>query len=172
MTHSNLNPSEIIDQLQLLPHPEGGFFREMYRSTESIKNGHLAGNYDGDRNYSTAIYFLLTAEMFSAFHRIEQDELWFFHQGAPIELHTISPEGMHDVFIIGNDLAAGQHPQLTVPAKYWFAAKVIDGGTGSLVSCTVAPGFDFRDFELPSRQKLTALFPQHAQIIEAFTRID
>lgn len=170
MPNRPLNKEELIQNLELKPHPEGGYFKETYRSIATISNAHLTGKYDGDRHYSTAIYFLLTHDIFSAFHRIEQDELWFFHQGASIELHIISPEGEHSTHLIGNDLAAGESPQLTVPGKSWFAARVLSDKGHSLVSCTVAPGFDFRDFELPSRSALTSLFPQHSAIIEAFTR--
>lgn len=160
----------LIEMLDLQPHPEGGFFKETYRSNETIHNAHLTGDYKGDRHYSTAIFFMLTSDMFSAFHRIEQDELWHFHQGSAIELHTISESGEHTKHIIGNDIANGEKPQLVVPGKYWFAAKVIQQNAHSLVSCTVAPGFDFRDFVLPSRLELVNLFPQHELVIQEFTR--
>lgn len=160
----------LIETLDLQPHPEGGFFKETYRSDATIYNGHLTGKYEGDRHYSTAIYFMLTSDMFSAFHRIEQDELWFFHQGSPIELHTISEGGEHEVHIIGNNILNGEKPQLTVPGRYWFAAKVLQPNSHSLVSCTVAPGFDFRDFVLPSQLELMNLFPQHESVIKEFTR--
>lgn len=170
MNSSSLTKEELIQHLDLQPHPEGGYFKETYRSLYSIPNGVLQGNHVGDRSYGTGIYFLLTADTFSAFHRIEQDELWFFHQGAPIELHMISPEGDHSVHIIGNDIINGQQPQLLVPRTYWFAAKVVEEGEFSLVSCTVSPGFDFRDFILPSREEMTLAYPQHAAIIRQFTR--
>ena len=101
----------LIEMLDLQPHPEGGFFKETYRSNETIHNAHLTGDYKGDRHYSTAIFFMLTSDMFSAFHRIEQDELWHFHQGSAIELHTISESGEHTKHIIGNDIANGEKPQ-------------------------------------------------------------
>jgi hypothetical protein len=161
---------ELIDLLDLQSHPEGGFFKETYRSEHSIPNASLAGNHEGDRSYGTGIYFLLTHDTFSAFHRIEQDELWFFHSGGTIELHMISPEGNHSTHLIGNNIIEGERPQLLVPATYWFAAKVIGNVDHALVSCTVSPGFDFRDFVLPTREELTAQYPQHAEIISAFTR--
>jgi len=170
MKSSNLSKDALIEELDLQPHPEGGYFKETYRSAHSIPNDVLEGNHVGDRSYGTGIYFLLTADTFSAFHRIEQDELWFFHQGVPIELHMISPSGVHSIHMIGNDILNGQQPQLVVPATYWFAAKVVGEGDFSLVSCTVSPGFDFRDFVLPSRDELTSTFPQHSDIIAQFTR--
>lgn len=170
MNASNYSREELVEILDLQPHPEGGFFRETYRSQHVIPNGVLHGNHEGDRHYGTGIYFMLTSDAFSAFHRIEQDELWFFHQGAPIELHMISPDGEHSKHIIGNDLLKGERPQLLVPATYWFAARVLGESSFALVSCTVSPGFDFRDFVLPSRDTLTGLFPKHADLIAAFTR--
>ncbi len=170
MNSSKYSKEELVQLLDLKPHPEGGFYKETYRSEYSIPNEALAGNHEGDRSYGTGIYFMLTSDTFSAFHRIEQDELWFFHQGASIELHMISPDGNHSKHLIGNDIANGEQPQLLVPATYWFAAKVINEGDFALVSCTVSPGFDFRDFVLPSREELTAEYPQHKEIIAQFTR--
>lgn len=161
----------IIEQLGLQQHPEGGFFKETYRAKEQVKNAHLPGEYEGDRHVSTAIYFMLTSDTFSAFHKIEQDELWHFHFGSTIELHVISPKGEHTTHLIGNDLLKGEEPQLVVPGNHWFAAKVVDEDSYSLVSCTVAPGFDFRDFVLPQRQSLLKLFPEHEAVITEFTRL-
>ncbi|MDA8648354.1 cupin domain-containing protein [bacterium] len=170
MNSSKYSKEELVQNLKLQPHPEGGFYKETYRSAHSIPNDSLAGNHEGDRSYGTGIYFMLTSDTFSAFHRIEQDELWFFHQGATIELHMISPDGVHSKHLIGNNILQGEQPQLLVPETYWFAAKVVDGGNFSLVSCTVSPGFDFRDFVLPSKEELTAKFPEHRSLIAEFTR--
>ncbi|MCR9171679.1 MAG: cupin domain-containing protein [bacterium] len=170
MNSPNYNKEDLIQELGLQPHPEGGFYKETYRSEHSIPNAVLAGNHKGDRSYGTGIYFMLTSDTFSAFHRIEQDELWFFHQGNTIELHTISPDGVHTKHLIGNNILEGEQPQLLVPATYWFGAKVVDEDSFALVSCTVSPGFDFRDFVLPSREELTSLYPQHKEIIAEFTR--
>ena len=170
MNSSTLDKDQLVALLQLEPHPEGGFFKETYRSEYSIPNQALQGNYEGDRSYGTGIYFLLTSDSFSAFHRIEQDELWFFHQGSPIELHIISPDGVHTQHLIGNNIIAGHQPQLVVPEKHWFAARVVGENNYALVSCTVSPGFDFRDFVLPSREELCALFPKHESVITEFTR--
>lgn len=164
------NRETLVKILDLKQHPEGGFYKETYRSVGTIKNDHLEGNYEGDRHFSTAIYFMLTEEMFSAFHKIEQDELWHFHLGSTIELHTISPEGNHKTHLISNNFENGHKPQLVVPGGYWFAAKILGPEDYALVSCTVAPGFDFRDFVLPSREELTQLFPKHKTIIDSFTR--
>lgn len=160
----------LIETLQLQPHPEGGYFKETYRSETEIGSDSLSENYEGSRNTSTAIYFLLTSDQFSAFHKIEQDELWHFHLGSTIELHTLSPEGIHKTHRIGNELIAGDQLQLTVPGNHWFAARALGDDAWALVSCTVAPGFDFRDFILAKQADLSALFPQHSDVIAAFTR--
>jgi len=157
---------EIIDALDLQPHPEGGFYRETYRSKEVIPYDALL-SYPSDRNQSTAIYFLLTKGNYSAFHRVRQDELWHFHQGGTIVLHLLSPEGVHAKVCIGNDILHGEHPQFTVPGGYWFAGTIADDADHSLVSCTVAPGFDFADFELADTH-LIDLFPEHTDLIQQF----
>ena len=162
---------EIVKELDLKPHPEGGYFKETYRSKGEIKEDSLHSGYGGKRNYSTCIYFLLTSETFSAFHKIKQDEIWHFYAGSPIQLHTISEAGDLSKFIIGTDLISGQTPQLIVPGDHWFAATVVNDNDYALVGCTVAPGFDFSDFVLADREELIHKFPQHQQIITQLTRI-
>lgn len=166
-----MTEAEIIaKQLQLQPHPEGGYFKETYRSPGYIKETSLSEDISGIRNYSTAIYFLLTSETFSAFHRIKQDEIWHFYKGSPIKLHVISEKGDYKYIIIGNNLENGELPQYVVNAKDWFAAEVIGTNKYSLLGCTVSPGFDFKDFELAERKALTSIFPKHSTIIEKLTR--
>ena len=160
---------KIIDRLQLQPHPEGGYFRETYRSTGTIPKEILGKDYTSMRNYSTGIYFLITSESFSAFHKIRQDEMWHFYQGSAMILHMISPEGKYSSVHIGNDLDADEVPQFTVPGGYWFASEVLKKASFSLLGCTVAPGFDFEDFEMPSRKELEHLFPQHKEVITKLT---
>ena len=160
---------QIVKKLGLTPHPEGGFFKETYRSKGEINTDSLPSDYDGKRNYATSIYFLLTSDTFSAFHRIRQDEIWHFYDGSPIRLHTISETGEHKEHLIGLDFSKGQVPQLVVPGGQWFAATVVRENDYALVGCTVSPGFSFQDFELPSKKELIAKFPMHAQLIDAFT---
>ncbi|MEM7296963.1 MAG: cupin domain-containing protein [Bacteroidota bacterium] len=160
---------ELIQSLNLQPHPEGGYFKETYRSDGIIEANSLSNNYSGKRNYSTSIYFLLTSDSFSAFHKIHQDEIWHFYEGSPIELHTISESGAHTRHLIGSDISNGEVYQLTIPGNHWFASKVLDPNSYSLVGCTVAPGFDFDDFTLVKRNDLVASFPLHQKLIEEFT---
>ncbi|WP_422080814.1 cupin domain-containing protein [Ulvibacterium sp.] len=162
---------EIIQSLGLKPHPEGGYFKETYRSEGTIDPKNLGDAYSGSRNYATGIYFLLTSKTFSAFHKIQQDEIWHFYKGSPIQLHMISPNGDYSNVRIGNDFKKGERPQFTVPGAYWFAAETFNKGAYSLMGCTVSPGFDFEDFVLADRQSLLSQFPQHNEIISRFTRV-
>ena len=167
MTHIN----SIIQSLNLLPHPEGGYFKETYRSTGNIPQSVLANNFSGDRNYCTGIYFLLTSDNFSAFHRIKQDEMWHFYSGSTLYVHIIDEKGMYTRVEVGMDLENGQQPQFVVAAGCWFASSVKDKNSHSLVGCTVAPGFDFNDFELAERSALTNKYPEHEKVITNLTRV-
>ncbi len=159
-----------ITDLGLRPHPEGGYFREAYRASETIAQAHLPARFAGDRVYSTAIYFLLQGDDFSALHRIQSDEIWHFYDGVPVTIHVIDPAGQYTTLRLGRDLAAGEAPLQVLPAGCWFGANLADRNGYALVGCTVAPGFDFADFELPTRAALLERYPQHAAIVEALTR--
>lgn len=156
--------STYISKLGLFPHPEGGFYKETYRSEDT------APTPQGERSLSTAIYFLLEEGNFSAFHRIKSDEVWHFYDGDPLSVYVIHSNGTLEEIKLGLDLAKGQIPQAVVPANCWFASMVADGGSFSLVGCTVAPGFDFRDFEMAKRTELATEFPQHLEIVSKLTR--
>lgn len=157
------------DKFQLIPHPEGGFFRETYRSAGVIP-AHALPAFPGQRNYCTAIYFLLTSDNFSAFHRIRQDEVWHFYGGAPLHVHVLDAEGNYTCNEVGMDIGNGATPQLVVPAGCWFASDVKEPDSYSFVGCTVAPGFDFADFELAGRAELIEAHPRHSGIITRLTR--
>jgi predicted cupin superfamily sugar epimerase len=159
-----------IDGLQLRPHPEGGYYRQTYRCAEVVPAAALPPRFGGDRAFSTAIYFLLEGDDFSALHRIKSDEMWHFYDGSPLTVHTIDPHGEYAAITLGRDLAAGQVPQAVVPAGWLFGSALNDTRLYALVGCTVAPGFDFADFEMPGREKLLRLYPRHRQVIERLTR--
>lgn len=150
----------IIEQLDLLPHPEGGFYKEVYRSAEHI--------HEKNRDLLTSIYFLLTSDHVSKFHRIKSDEIWYFHAGSPLHVHTLSAQG-HQIHIIGNQLHLNQNPQFTVSGNTIFGSSIAEEDAFSLVSCAVAPGFDFRDFELFDFQDLIKLYPAEQEIISRLT---
>lgn len=161
-----LTVDELVALLALTPHPEGGFFRETFRATERVVRSEGA-----PRTAGTAIYFLLSAGAFSAWHEVRSDEAWHHYDGAPLELHTIDPGGTHGVALLGRDLTAGQRPQHVVPAGWLQAARPIAADPGyALCGCTVSPGFEFADFEMPARGELHRRFPGLAAIIDAFTR--
>lgn len=159
-----------IDKLNLIAHPEGGYYRETYRSELSIPREALPPEFNGPRLVSTAIYFLLDGKDFSAFHRLRSDELWHFYSGSPITVHVIEPDGGYSEIQLGNDPDAGAVLQAVVKAGRWFASRVGDPGSFALAGCTVAPGFDFADLELGKRAELVRLYPQHRNLIESLTR--
>lgn len=160
----------IAKKLELLPHPEGGFYRETYRSEIVMPQEILGEEFSANRNVSTCIYFMLTSDSFSAFHRIKQDEIWHFYRGSALNLYLISPVGEHTVVKIGKEILNEEVPQFVVPAGYWFAAEVCEKDSYSLIGCTVAPGFDFADFELAEKDKLRKLFPNQEDIIKKLCR--
>jgi uncharacterized protein len=159
-----------IDQLNLEPHPEGGFFRQTYRAPLVIEQSALPPTFRGPRSASTAIYFLLAGEDFSALHRLAADEIWHFYAGAALLVHSIDPAGNHSVVKLGQNPEAGEQFQWVVPAGHWFGCSVEQPDRYALVGCTVAPGFDFADFEMAERVALTARYPQHRALIDKFTR--
>jgi predicted cupin superfamily sugar epimerase len=155
-----------IRRLELVPHPEGGFYRETYRASEHVAKEHLPPRFGGGRALSTAIYFLLVGEQVSALHRIKSDEVWHFYTGTAIDLFVIGPDGSLAIQRLG---PRGPF-QALVPAGSWYGAALSEGAGWALVGGTVAPGFDFADFELADRAPLVAEFPQHRALIERLTR--
>ena len=154
---------ELVEILDLKAHPEGGFYAEIYRSQDSLvnKNG-------DDRNLVTSIYFLLRSEDVSHFHRIQSDELWFWHEGSPLSVHLLGETG-HEILQLGPVDGRDTKPQQPVPAKTIFGSTVDQPDSYALVSCVVAPGFDFRDFELFKAEDLLPLYPKAEQIIRRLT---
>lgn len=159
-----------IKHLQLQPHPEGGFFKETYRSPGIISPECLSSQFKGDRNYSTAIYFLLQKGDFSAFHRIASDECWHFYEGGNLLVHIIDKEGNYSCIRLGRKIDEGETFQFVVPANCWFASEPSPGTEFTLVGCTVAPGFDFEDFEMADEKILLREFPQYQSIIKRLCR--
>lgn len=158
-----MNAADLISQLALQPHPEGGWYRQAYRSAAVVNTGR------GGRAASTAIYFLLQGDEFSALHRIASDEVWHFYMGSPLRVEAITPLGEVESFVLGNSLIANEVLQAWVPAGHWFGASLVQGGW-ALVGCTVAPGFDFTDFEMADKQGLLEMFPQCKDMVMRLTR--
>jgi len=160
MDQLNKEIEAIVSKLELESHPEGGFYKETYRSTEKLDSI--------ERNLVTSIYFLLTSENVSRFHRIKSDEHWFYHAGSPLIVHCLDSNGHHQT-IIGSDLTNGETPHFVVPKNTIFGSSVLHSNSYSLVSCVVAPGFDFADFELFERNYLIEKYPNHSEIIHKLT---
>lgn len=161
----SLTADAIIAHLQLQPHPEGGAYREIHRSAATVH--HPA--HGSPRNALTAIYFLLRAGDFSAWHRVESDEVWNVYTGA-LELLLLSPGGALSIHMLGADLLAGQRPQHIVPAGWYQAARPAPGVPHVLCGCAVAPGFDFADFHMPTRGEMLAILRAHPELAAALTR--
>jgi predicted cupin superfamily sugar epimerase len=158
-----------IDRLSLQSHPEGGWYRQTYRATLTLPQAALSGH-AGDRAASTAIYFLLADDQFSAFHRLRSDEVWHFYAGSGLVVHVITPNGEYQQLLLGSDADSGERFQAVVSAGCWFGSSLRQPKTYALVGCTVAPGFDFADFEMANRNELVAHYPQHRAIIQRLTR--
>lgn len=169
-TGINATIEAYVQLLQLEPHPEGGFYKRTYESELLLTAEVLPKQFTGDRHASTAIYFLLGGRDFSAFHRIKSDELWHFYDGGGLHIYVIHPDGNAEVLKLGSDVQNGYSFQLLVKAGCWFASKPVDENSFSLVGCTVAPGFDFDDFEMAKKEDLLNEYPQHREWIEQLCR--
>lgn len=159
-----MTAEELIDHLKLERHPEGGWYRQSYLAETTVETPR------GKRAASTAIYFLLSGDEFSALHRIQSDEVWHFYAGDTLVVSVLHPDGRHEDLQLGQSLPAGESLQAWVPAGCWFGARLKWPGTYALVGCTVAPGFDFCDFEMGERNALQKAYPQHTELIHRLTR--
>ncbi len=159
---SQLRIRQLVESLQMKAHPEGGFYSEVYRSDQELKAE------TGIRNLITSIYFLLRSEDVSHFHRIKSDELWFWHEGSPLSVHLLGENG-HEILKLGTADQYGTFPQHLVKANTIFGSSVDKSDSYALVSCVVAPGFDFRDFELFKAEDLLPLYPNAEEIILKLT---
>jgi predicted cupin superfamily sugar epimerase len=163
----NEKAKHYIQKLQLKKHPEGGYFKEIYRGGEMI----LVDPPDRrlKRNYSTSIYFLLEGKQVSKFHRLKSDEIWHFYDGSPIKIYIIDEKGKLSENILGKSMNDEAVFQIVIRKNNWFAAELINKKTFSLVGCTVSPGFDFSDFEFGDREQLSNQFPKLKELIERLT---
>ncbi len=159
-----------IESLQLAPHPEGGYYRENYRSKGSYPFSDDTP-FNGPRTYATAIHYLLQGNDCSKLHKIHSDELWFFHAGHPLKVHIFPEVGKASNFTLGLTPDRGQVVQGVVPRDSWFGASLAtpEDEHYALVSCVVAPGFDFRDFAFANKNTMLQKFPRHTEIIERLT---
>jgi hypothetical protein len=154
-----------IRRLGLEPHPEGGHYREIYRSPEVVPRAGLPARFPGERAFATSIYFLLSAGQVSRFHRLKADEVWHLYEGGPAVLHVLDPGTGYRGLRLGLDAGRGEAPQLVIPAGCWFAVELEPGADLLLAGCTMAPGFEFADFELGRGEDLRTAFPAQADLI-------
>lgn len=166
-----MTAEQVAEILGLEPHPEGGYFKETFRSSEEISSGALPDRYNKARSIYTSIYFLITEESFSAMHRLKSDEIFHFYMGDPALIFMIHPDGRDEEKILGNDLLNGARLQILIPRHVWFGIKVIKPGKYTLTGTTMAPGFDFNDFEMADSDNLCSQYPQHTEKIQLFTRV-
>lgn len=156
-----------IDKLELQKHPEGGFYCEIYRAGEMFFTETIPAKKLNKKNISTSIYFLLTGRDKSLFHRLKSDEIWHFYDGCDVKLYVIDQNGKLTEHLFGK---GSEIFQLVIPKNNWFAAELTDKNSFALIGCTVAPGFDFKDFELADRKNLLTKYPEHANLIVRFTK--
>ncbi len=155
-----------VKKLAMEKHPEGGYFVQTFKSYRQF----VLPGYEGSRSACTVIYYLLKSGQFSAFHKMKSDETWHFYAGGPLALYIIDSAGNLNKTVIGRRHERGHVFQATVEGGSWFAASVVPARSYSLVGCTVAPGFDYRDWELGDRNDLAGKFPRHRKVIERYTR--
>ena len=166
-----MTSEELIVFLDLQPLPkEGGYYRETYRSADRCSLSSLPDRFPGGKSVSTCIYYLLTADDFSAFHRLPSDELYHFYLGDPVELMLLHPDGTVTTTILGQEIAQGELLQVLVPAGVWQALSLQSGGQYALMGCTVAPGFDFSDYEHGDWEQLLRQYPAQHAVIMRLTR--
>ncbi len=156
-----------IRALELAPHPEGGWFRETWRAGETVGAEALPPRFGAARSLGTAILYLLPAGGRSRLHRLRADEVWHFHDGGPLHLHLLHERGAYERVVLGRDVARGERLQAVVPHGTWFGAEAPEAD--ALVGCTLAPGFEYADFELGTRADLLARFPAHRACVERLT---
>ncbi|MGY0035818.1 cupin domain-containing protein [Pedobacter sp. NJ-S-72] len=153
-----------IDRLDLQPHPEGGYYKEMFRSHVEV----YRDNGIELRRACTSIYYLLEGNDFSGFHRLKSDELWYFHSGQPINIHVLDTDGGYRCIEL-SDSETG-NLQAIIEPNCWFAAEISSKQDFALVSCAVAPGFDFSEFEMATKSSLSSIYPSQKSLIEKFCR--
>jgi len=160
----------LIEKLKLTAHPEGGFFSEVHRSGEIIRHEHLPARYKSDKVFSTSIYYLLEGNNVSHFHRLMSDEIWHFYCGSTLIIHSLNNNSGYQQTKIGSVFSDNINPQFTIQKGLWFAAEIEDKNSYALIGCTVAPGFEYTDFELANKELLLEQFPSYKEIINRLTK--
>jgi uncharacterized protein len=158
-----------INKLELIPHPEGGYFKEYYRADEKISFEGLPERYTNARSFHTSIYFLLEGSQISSLHKLKSDEIWHHYDGCSLMVHIIDENGMLHKILVGKNIDKGESPQIVVRKDCWFGAELTEKNSFALIGCGVSPGFEFDDFELGKRQELLKLYPGFKETIIQLT---
>ena len=166
----NKKVKEYIKKLQLKPHHEGGYYKELYRAGELILPDHLPNRYGSSRAFSTSIYFLLEGNQVSTFHRLKSDELWYFYDGSSLIIYTIDKDSRLEKIKLGKNSPEGETFQVQIKHNNWFGAELFDKSSFALVGCTVSPGFEFDDFESGNRKELIKRYPHLKETIIKLSR--
>jgi predicted cupin superfamily sugar epimerase len=157
--------SHWTQHLNLQPHPEGGYYKEVFRSSQQVSRTASSGV----KSALTSIYYLLEETDFSCFHRISSDEIWYFHEGAPLHIHAIDHNGILTTHELSDKVTGNL--SIAIGAGLWFAAEIPSANGFTLASCAVAPGFEFSEFEMGKRDELIALYPRHAGLLSRLCKI-
>ena len=166
-----MTAEQIIEFFQMKPLPyEGGYYVETYRCEEKTAQAALPARYTGERNFSTAILYLLTPDMFSALHRLRSDEIFHFYLGDPVTMLQLHSNGSSEVITLGQDIFNDQRVQVTVPKNSWQGCFLNKGGKFALMGTTIAPGFELADFELAKREELLRQYPNQRDVILKLTQ--
>jgi uncharacterized protein len=161
-----------IEKLRLQPHPEGGYYREVYRSEEIVNSEYLPDRYGKSHAFATSIYFLLEGDQVSVLHRLKSDEIWHFYDGSTIDIYIFDQSGKMRIESLGKDLNRGECSQVAIPKGHWFGAELKDKNSFAFIGCTVAPGFEFEDFEIGDKKFLLKLYPEYSEIIKKLTKLE
>lgn len=168
-----LTAKQVIELLQLEPLPvEGGYYRQTYLAADSVSQTALGARYSGSKPFSSAIYYLLQSNDFSALHKLSTDEVYHFYLGDPVEMLLLYPDGASNVVMLGQNIEAGQSVQVVVPHGVWQGSHLLKGGQWALMGTTMAPAFDSSDFQLGEREALSRKYPERVVLIRALTRVE
>lgn len=166
-----ISKEDVIEKMQLIPLPEeGGFYRETYRNKSMIPGEIFEEARPGSRNLSTAIFYMITQDEFSALHRLPGDEIFHFYGGSSVEMFIIYPDGKGEVVVLGGDFMKNEQLQFLVPAGSWQGLRISKHGEWALLGTTMAPGFAFEDFEIGPRNTLLEEYPKYSDLIVRYTR--
>ncbi|XP_041349735.1 uncharacterized protein LOC121369008 [Gigantopelta aegis] len=162
-------PEQLIAHHNMIPHPQGGYCCELYRSQDTVSQEDMSFRYSGDRSVSSSFYYLLVNEQVAKLHRLKSPGIWHFYEGSPLIIHEFVPNGDYKMHTLGPDVAKDETFQAVLPRCSWVGACLKDPKSHTLVGCTISPGYELDDFQLANRQDVLEKFPRYQKIIELLT---